>query len=369
MKICIFNWRDINHPKAGGSEIYFHEIAKRWVKKGNEVSWISGGWKNCKKREIVDGINITRAGNEFSVYYFAAIEYLRMKQKPDIIIDVDNGLPFFSPVFSRRKKILHIHHVHKDIWKKESQGNGVKEKIIALIARFIEINIMPLVYKNTYVITISKSSEKEIKEEKIGREILGIVNPAFSINKKLQIKRTKFPSILFLNRIKRYKGADTLIRAFLKIKHRKEMKNAILYIAGKGDYLEELKTRFADDRIKFLGFVSDKNKFELMEKSWIFVNPSFKEGWGIVNVEANYFGLPVIGSNVPGIKDSVIDGKTGLLFKYQNENQLSEKIFELIKNKKLRNKMGKKGIEYAKSFSWDKAAEQYLNLLKKNAIR
>ena len=91
MKILIFNWRDIKNPKAGGSELYFHEISKRWVKNGNKVTWICGGWKGCKKEEIIDGIKMLRTGSEISVYLSAPFAYFKLKEKPEIIIDLENG--------------------------------------------------------------------------------------------------------------------------------------------------------------------------------------------------------------------------------------------------------------------------------------
>jgi glycosyltransferase involved in cell wall biosynthesis len=196
--------------------------------------------------------------------------------------------------------------------------------------------------------------------------VIGVVNPAISIAIKPIIKKTSYPSILFLNRIKKYKGADVLIKGFKRIEKEEIMKDSRLYIAGDGDYLYEIKNLSKDcKKIKIIGKVSNDEKVKLMEKCWIFVNPSFKEGWGIVNIEANFFGMPVIGSNVGGIKDSVIDGKTGFLFEYGNPEDLGDKIKLLIKNKGLRVKMGKNASIWAKSFNWDKSAEEYLNVLKK----
>ena len=101
-----------------------------------------------------------------------------------------------------------------------------------------------------------------------------------------------------------------------------------------------------------------------MQKSWVFANPSFKEGWGIVNIEANSFGTPVIGSNVGGIKDSVANGKTGLLFEYGDYRGLAEKIKILLNNKKLREQMSKNAINWAKKFTWEKASGEYFDILK-----
>jgi len=365
MHILLFSWRDIKNPKAGGSELYFHEISKKLVENGNKVTWICGAWNGCKKEEVVDGIKILRAGSELSLYLLAPLAYFKLKEKPDIIIDLENGIPFFTPLYAKERKILHIHHVHHDVWFKEALGKGIKEKIIASIGYFLEAKIMPFVYKGQKIITISKSSAEEINKLGFGK-VIGVVNPAIEIKVNPNIRRTSYPSILFLNRIKKYKGADVLIRAFLRICNEKEMKNAVLYICGDGDYLKEIKELAkGEERIKILGKIIEKEKYELMNKCWFFINPSFKEGWGIVNIEANYFGMPVIGSDVGGIKDSVINNKTGLLFKYGDEKELAEKILELIKDKKLRQKLSKNGFKWARSFSWDKTSKQYLDILKK----
>ena len=113
--------------------------------------------------------------------------------------------------------------------------------------------------------------------------------------------------------------------------------------------------------VKFWGFVSEKKKIELMQKSWFAINPSFVEGWSITNIEANACGTPVIGSNVHGIKDSIIDKKTGFLFEYGNEKELSEKIKLLLKDAKLRKKMEKEAIKWSKNFSWEKSAQKFIN--------
>jgi glycosyltransferase involved in cell wall biosynthesis len=365
MRILIFTWRDIKHPLAGGSELYFHEFAKRWVSWGHEVIWISGGWKNCGEEEVIDGIKIMRVGGEKSLYFLAPLKYISLKNKPDVIIDNENGIPFFSPFFSRKKKILHIHHVHHDVWEIETKDKSLKERFLGFIGYTLEARIMPLIYKKTPIITLSHSSAKEIKN-KISKNIMGLVNPGINFVKYKKYKKNKNPGLLFLNRIKRYKGVETLLRATEILN--KKIKNLDVFIAGVGDDLKEME-EFSEKRnfknVCFLGRISEEKKYELMQKSWIFINPSFKEGWGIVNIEAGYFGLPVIGSRVSGIKDSIIDGKTGLLFEYGNPKDLAEKIIFLINRKNERKVMGNYGKKWAAKFDWDVKAKEYLGLLKK----
>jgi len=366
MKILIFNWRDIKNPKAGGAEIYFHEILKRAVNSGHSVSWICGGWKGCQKEEIIDGIKIVRIGEEMSLYLLAPLAYFKLKEKPDIIIDVENGIPFFTPFFSRKKKILHIHHVHKEVWAKETEGKGIKSKLIGYIGKFLELKIMPFAYRKTGVTTLSNSSKEEIEKEKLGK-VIGIVSPGIEFYKFKKFEKTSKPSVLFLNRIKKYKGIDTFLEA-IKYLREKNYKDFEVFIAGSGDYLNEAISYAKKNElnnVNFLGKISEEEKKEFMQKSWVFVNPSFKEGWGIVNIEANYFGTPVIGSDVGGIRDSVIDGKTGLLFSYGNKEELADKIKKLIEDKSLRQRMEKNGKEWAKRFDWDLMTRDFLKIIEK----
>lgn len=362
MNILIFNWRDIKNPRAGGSEIYFHELAKRWVRLNNHVTIICGGWKGCKKHEIADGVEIIRVGSMLSLYLMAPIAYFKLKKKPDIIIDVENGIPFFTPLFAKGKikKILHIHHVHKDVWFKELGT------IPAWIGWFLETKAMPIFYKNIPIVTLSKSSRDEIEKENLGK-VAGIVNPGINFVKCKDFPKSRKPSILFLNRIKKYKGIDVLLRAIKKLNEQKIDFDA--WIAGSGDASEIEKSRkYAKgnklSNASFLGKISEEKKAELMQKAWIFVNPSFKEGWGIVNIEANYFGTAVLGSDVGGIKDSVIDGKTGFLFEYGNSNQLAEKIKKILQNKKLRKQMETHAVLWAEKFDWGSKADEYLKIIK-----
>ncbi len=361
MKILILNWRDIKHPQAGGSELYFHEMAKIWITKGHEVDWICGGWENCKKQETIDKINIIRTGKTFSLYLFAPIAYLKLKKKPDVIIDIENGIPFFSPFFSTKQKILHIHHIHQDVWLKEFNFP------LSQIGNFLESKLMPFIYKKIPTTTLSESSKKEILEKKYANNIPKMIPPGIEFYKTKKFKKAKEPTLLFLNRIKKYKGLEILLKA-VKILQKESSQKFNLWVVGEGDdrkRMEDYAKKNNLKNIQFFGRVSEGKKIELMQKAWVFINPSFKEGWGIVNIESNYFGTPVLGSNVGGIKDSVNSGKTGLLFEYGNSDELAKKIKKLINDKKLLKNMEKESIKWAKKFSWENAANKFLKVIER----
>ncbi|MFA5512579.1 MAG: glycosyltransferase, partial [Candidatus Kapaibacterium sp.] len=94
-----------------------------------------------------------------------------------------------------------------------------------------------------------------------------------------------------------------------------------------------------------------------------------KEGWGITNIEANACGTPVISANVPGLKDSVSVGKSGLLYEYGNINDLAEKIKSVLDNSAYFDELCTGSVEWAKQFSWDKSANDMIESINRAISR
>ena len=157
LRILILNWRDTKHKWAGGAEVYIEEIAERLVKDGHEVTIFCGHDRNSKSIEVVHGVNIIRKGGFYGVYFWAIVYYiLRFRGKFNFIVDCENGIPFFTPLYSRAAKVLIIHHVHSEVFRRHLKAP------FAQIAYFLESKVMPYVYVNIQVITVSESSKKDI---------------------------------------------------------------------------------------------------------------------------------------------------------------------------------------------------------------
>ena len=144
---------------------------------------------------------------------------------------------------------------------------------------------------------------------------------------------------------------------------RERIPNARLIIIGSGDGLPALRDlvdrlSLSEEVVRFAGFVSEEKKVEYLRRAWVAVNTSPKEGWGIVGMEAQACGTPVVVSDAPGLRESVIDGKTGFLFDFGDEQQLAERITILLKSRELREKMGVAAVEWANRFTWDRAAKE-----------
>ena len=365
LRILIFNWRDTRHIYAGGAEVYVHELAKRWVKDGSKVTVFCGNDNRSPFSEFIDGVEIIRRGGTYTIYIFAIMYYfLKFRGKYDVIIDCENGIPFFTPLFTRVPVVLLIHHVHQEIFKKFLKF-PLRE-----IAEFLEGTLMPFVYRSKVLVTVSESSKREIM--KLGftnEDNIEVVYNGVAKTPPMLISKTPNPSFLYLGRLKEYKNIDIAIDAFSTFV--KDYPKAILSIVGSGEYSSILEKQVAElnlsDKIHFYGKVSEEEKAFLLSASWVMLQPSSAEGWGLTVIEANATGTPVIASRVNGLKDSVVDGKTGMLVQVRNTNQFATAMRLVIEDTSFRNILSQNAYTWSKNFDWDKSALHFYQLIGKTS--
>lgn len=363
MRILIFNWRDLKHSWAGGGEIYIFEQASRWVKMGHDVTVFCGQdiEKDLPSFEIIDGIKIYRKGGRYSLYLWSAWYYFtRLRGKADVVVDVVNGIPFFTPLFCLVPKISYVYHLH---------GNQFFYELPFPLSHFgfiIERFIFPLLYKHLPVIVISETTKKQLikigfSEKNITVIYCGI-NQSIHVGKN-SVKKFSNPTILYLGRIKKYKRVNLLLNIFPKIVEK--VPRTRLIIAGWGTEASHLADLIMmgplRKKISLVGPVSNKEKLALLSKSWLFVNPSIGEGWSMAVIEANLYGTPAVSFNVSGLTESIQNGKTGLLAK--NEEDLINKICEILKDHMLRERLSQNAVEWANSFNWDRSAKKSLSII------
>lgn len=365
-KILIFNWRDTRHKWSGGAEVYVHEIAKRWVADGNIVTVFCGNDGNAPRNEVIDGVQMVRRGGFYTVYVWAFLYYvLRFRGKYDVVIDNENGIPFFTPIYVRVPVIGLIHHVHQEVLLKELKLPTYLLPV-GMLAKFLERYIMPMVYKNTQMITVSDSSKRDMEKIGFGKVLpIKIVNPGVDLKSFKIMTKTKHPSVLYVGRIKAYKSIDTVINSVGILS--KGVGNIELNIAGFGEdqkRLQKLVDKLGIQKnVKFLGRVSEANKIKLMAQSWIFAYPSTFEGWGISAIEANASGTPVVASNVAGLRDSVNDGYSGYLVQAKNSELFASTMKNLITDSKLRKRISSNSIKWASNFDWNKSSDLFMSCI------
>ncbi len=352
--ILILTWRDIVNNKSdfGGNEVYIDKIANGLANKGYNVTVFSSKGVDQSNEEILNGVRYIRKGSRCTVYFWAALYYIfGLGKNIDFIIDSENGVPFFTPLYTKKPKVLLVHHFHNGQWFKEFPLP------IAAVGYYIERFVMPLVYKNTRFVTVSNSSKLDLEFLGITPDNVQIAYNGTNLTGEFDYAQKELyenPIILYLGRLREYKRIDLAISAVAEIK--KSIPNIKLIIAGTGDDESRLKEIVSEmkleDNVSFLGFVNEVKKQELLAKSWVYVNPSSKEGWGIVNIEANYYGTPVVGFNVFGVRDSVKDGYSGYLA--ENFQDFVNKLLKALKseNGELET-MQKNAINWASKFNWE----------------
>ncbi len=364
MNILIFNWQDIKNPFGGGAEVHLHEIFKRIVAIGHSVTLVSCKHKDLSNSEIIDGINVLRFGDRNLFNFLVPFLYkeITKTQKFDIVIDDINKIPFYTPLFVKEPLLAISHHFFGTSIFKEAG-------FIAGSYVYLAEKLVDFVYKKTKFIVVSESTKDEFKNRGFDTSKFEIVyNAITQEDYPFQIcEKETNPTITYFGRIKKYKSVDHLFHSFAKVKE--TIPNAKLWIIGRGDfqdYLENLsKALNIEKDVVFHGFVDDKKKIELLSKSHIVVNTSMKEGWGITNIEANACGTLVVSANVPGLKDSVKDGESGLLYDYGNIDDLTNKLLNVLQSDDLLNKLSLGALKWAKSFTWNDSANKMLAILEK----
>jgi glycosyltransferase involved in cell wall biosynthesis/O-antigen/teichoic acid export membrane protein len=357
LNFLIFNWRDTQHVWSGGAEVYIHEIAKQWVKDGHKVTLFCGNDGHHERNEVVDGVQIVRRGGFFTVYIWAFVYYvLRFRKLFDVVIDCENGVPFFTPLFVREPKFLLIFHVHQKVFREQLSFP------LAQIAAFLESKVMPAVYKKQPVITISESSNHDIINLGLGEpKKIAIIEPGLDQVNYRMSQKTEYPSFLYLGRLKPYKNVDIAIKAFAKVLSKNS--DARLTIAGQGESRKTLEslvnTLQIKDSVSFVGRVTEEEKITLLGSSWAALQPSSFEGWGITVIEANACGTPVIASNVEGLRDSVIANKTGILVSKLTSTAFAREMNTLVEDHEKRQELSTAAYSWSKQFNWENSANKF----------
>jgi glycosyltransferase involved in cell wall biosynthesis len=359
MRILCFNWRDIKNPYSGGAEVILHEIFKRAVRSGHEVTLFTASFDRAAPSETVDGIPVIREGDRYSVYSKARQFYETNGKDYDIVIDSINTKPFDTPKFVKDKPILVVfYQLAREYWFYETRFP------LSFIGRYFLEDYWLKSYRNVPTVTISRSSERDLKE--LGFTNVSIV-PVGSNVKPLDDIPAKeaTPTIIFVGRLRRIKFPDHIIETMGYI--RKEIPDAQLWIVGDGPIRQDLERR-AGDGIKFFGAIWQlEKKMELLSKAHVSVVTSIREGWGLVVTEANAMGTTTVGYDVPGIRDSIINNQTGLLVEFGDRKGLADAIIRILKDERLRIDLSRRALEYARNFDYDKSASIFLDIVNRTA--
>lgn len=365
MRILILNWRDFAHPKSGGAELVTMEHAKAWVRAGHRVTWLTASYPGAKSESVVEGVYFVRRAGTYTVYIYAWIYLMLNARLTDIIVDEVHGFPFFSPLFTRKPVVVFIHEIAGEIW--DFMFPFPKNVIGKLLEKWYF-----RVYKHCFFWTDALSTVKELVDRGIPKEQC-VAIPCPVINPlKVDVKKEPTPTFLFVSRVVRMKGIEEIIKAFGFIA--RSLPKARLWIIGSGeeDYKREL-THMIDEYgvsgdVTFFGEVSERRKYELMGRAHILLHASVKEGWGLVVLEAASVGTPAVVYNVPGLRDVVHNGKTGVVIHGNSPQDMARETLTLLTDKARYKGYQENGKRWVKSLRWEDVTRESLRLLRRAVL-
>lgn len=361
MRILVINWRCMKNPLAGGAEIYLQEIFRRIVARGHEVTQLAERYPGSLPDEYLDGIRVLRLGgaNTFNFAVWRALPAIVANGGYDIVVDDLNKIPFYSPWRTKQPVLAILMHLFR--------GSIFRETIPPLAAYvWLAETAIPLAYKNCPFAVLSQSSKKDTVAVGIPDGNIAVIPPGTDFSRFAPAPRPSsldpVPVVLHVGRLKKYKAVDHLLRAARLLLDRGRKLKVV--IVGGGDDRPRLEAVAAKlglgDAAQFTGFIPEEEKVAWYRRAAVLVENSVKEGWGLIVMEANGCGTPVVVADSPGLRDSSRDGVNGLVYPYGDIPALAEKLEKLLSDEPLRQKLGRQAIDWARQWTWDKAADDML---------
>ncbi len=364
MKILVFNWQDITNPQAGGAEVHLHEVFSRVARRGHTVTLYCSAFPGARRTERLNGIDVIREGGRYLFNFRVAYAYAKRFRHEgyDVVVDDMNKIPFFTPLFVRRPLLGITHHLF---------GTSIFRETNPLFAGYVYVmeRLAVLTYRAAGVrfVVGSPSTARELVAAGFPENRVRLIPYAVDhgLHRQTGVAKSPVPLIGYFGRLKKYKSIDHLLLALPDVLQR--VPGLRVMIVGEGDDRPRLETLCREmnlaGHVQFTGFVDERTKVELLQKMWVKVTTSSKEGWGLTVLEANACGTPVVASNVPGLRDAVRDNETGLLYRYGDLGDLAAKILEVVTDAGLRERLTREGLRWAAEFDWERSADQTLEVL------
>lgn len=364
-RIAILAWRDLDDPEAGGSELHASRVAALWAEAGIEVTMRTSYAAGHPQVTWRGGYRIIRKAGRYLVFPRAAFsEMMGWHGASDGLVEIWNGMPFFSPLWARRPTVAWLHHVHDTMWDMTLPPR------LARLGRRIEFDVAPRIYRRTPIVTLSDSSKQELVQKlRLSSEQITVVPPGIDESFTPGGQRSDTPLVVAVGRLVPVKRLHELIDALAALRPRHSNLEAI--IVGEGYERDSLESHVhelgADDWISLPGRVDDATLIDLYRRAWVLASASAHEGWGMTVTEAAACGTPAVATRIAGHSDAVVHERTGLLV--DDISQLGPAIERVLVDSELRAALSSGALAYARRFTWAATARGTLEVLANEALR
>ncbi len=375
MRILILNWKHPDDPLAGGAEVYVTRLAAEWAAQGHSVEMlvppagkgarIGGDLQPPEFRVFTIGPHrstlpptqrylrtYTRIAD--SVRFFSGVRrYLRAHgDEYDRIVESVSTRPFFASAIVGGRAIIVYYQGAGQLWCQEFVPP------ISWIGRWLIEPHWTRQMRSARVMTISPSTEAKLMASRV--PVLGVIAPGIDLPPAPVSRRLgASPRIIFLGRLVTSKRPLEALAAFAQI--RAALPTATLDVVGDGYLAERLRQQRAPG-VTVHGFVPESMKAEMLGRADLMLMPGTLEGWGIVAMEAAAHGTPVVGYRIPGLRDAIVDGVTGVLTD-PTPFALAEAAVRLLADPERWAGLSQAAAERARAYAWEAVANRWLTVL------
>lgn len=357
--VVFFSWRDTHNPEGGGAEVYLEKMAAGLVARGARVTIFTAAHSKAPADETTDQIRFVRRGSKLSVYLHGLWCLIRGVFGPhDLIVDVQNGLPFFTRLVSRKPVVVLVHHVHREQWPIVYPG------LTGRIGWWIERSLAPRLYRDCQYIAVSAATRTELIQLGVAADRISVVHNGTDPVTPNHEPKTANPTICVVGRLVPHKQVDhaiDIVRNLLE-----EFPDLQLRIVGDGWDAPRLHHHAAGRRlgsaVTFEGHLSEEDKNRVYAQSWLMLLPSLKEGWGLVVGEAGAHRTPTVAyRSAGGTTESISDHVSGLLV--ANQKEMQHAAARILRDPALRDALATGAERMAHQFTWQASTDSFASVL------
>ena len=349
-RVHVLAWRDLDDRDAGGSEVHADEFMRRWAQHGIDVVHRTSAAVGLPATSRRNGYGVVRRGSRYSVFPRAIVSELTRRMGPyDALVEIWNGVPWFSPVWCRRPRITVLHHVHGPMWDQILPGP------FAALGRTLESRIAPPFYRRGLTVTPSTATREELLEIGFRPERVVAVDNGVDPFFRPGPPKSANPSIVAVGRLAPVKRFELVIAAAIEAARR--VPGLTVTIVGDGPLRPDLQRQIdvagAGEWITLTGHVAREDVVAHYQRAWLVVSGSLAEGWGLSLTEAAACGTAAVATDIRGHRSSVVPGTTGVLVQ---PDQLGTAIADLLLDDEHRSRLEAAALARARTLTWDASA-------------
>lgn len=361
MRIAFLNWRDSTHPEGGGAEKYAETVCAGLAHAGHHVTLFCAAHPGAPAEETRDSVRVLRQGGRLGVYA-ACLRRLRALQRDegpfDVVIDTQNGIPFWASVWTRTPVVILVHHVHREQWP------IVFGPVAARLGWFIESVVAPKVFRGQQYVAVSQRTKEELADLGVPPSSVSVIHNGTEPPLAPGIERHPEPRIVVLGRVVPHKRVEHAVAVLARLATIHPTLR--LRVVGDGWWSENVRTEAerlgVAARVDLLGYVDEESKHTELAQAWLALAPSIKEGWGLCVVEAASHGTPTIAySGAGGLSESIVHDRTGVLV--ADLDEMVAVVDELLGEPDARASLGRAAAVHANEFTWPRTVQSWEKLL------